>query len=132
MFTVEERDALRERVLGFARDDERVVAGAVVGSLAVDSADRFSDVDLTFGIADHVRVADVLDEWTRTRIDELDAVPLADLVRGPTTYRVFLLPDALQGHLDDAGSSVPASRAMILAPVRRDGWRVRSHAAGRR
>ncbi len=96
MFTVEQQDALRERVRGFAEEDERVVAGAAVGSLAVDAGDRFSDVDLTFGIADHVQVADVLDDWTRTLVDELDAVQLAELERGPTTYRVFLLPDALQ------------------------------------
>src|SRR5438552_17930490 len=82
VFTVEQRDALRERLLTLAEDDERVVAGAVVGSLAVDGGDRFSDVDLTFGIADDVRVADVLDDWTRTLVDELDAVRLADLVRG--------------------------------------------------
>ena len=96
VFTVEQRDALRERVLRLGDEDERVVAGAVVGSLAVDGGDRFSDVDLTFGIADHVRVVDVLDDWTRLLIDELDAVQLAELERGPTTYRVFLLPDALQ------------------------------------
>ena len=96
MFTVEQRDALREHVLQLAEEDERVVAGAAVGSLAVDGGDRFSDLDLTFGIADHVPVADVLDDWTRKLIDELDAVHLADLERGPTTYRVFLLRDLLQ------------------------------------
>jgi hypothetical protein len=96
VFTVEQRDALREHVLRLGEEDERVVAGAVVGSLAVDGGDRFSDVDLTFGIADHVRVADVLDDWTRLLIDELGAVQLAELERGPTTYRVYLLPDALQ------------------------------------
>jgi hypothetical protein len=105
MFTVEQRDALRERVLGLAEEDERVVAGAVVGSLAVDGADRFSDVDLTFGIADQVHVADVLDDWARTLVDGLEAVQLAELERGPTTYRVFLLPDALQLDL----SMTPAS-----------------------
>jgi hypothetical protein len=41
-----------------------------VGSLAVDGGDRFSDLDLTFGVADHVQVTAVLDEWTRTLIDE--------------------------------------------------------------
>ena len=96
MFTVEQRAALRDRVLRLADEDGRVIAGAVVGSLADESADRFSDVDLTFAISDAVRVADVLDDWTRTLIDELDSVPLADLERGPTTYRVFLLADALQ------------------------------------
>ncbi|MGH2634916.1 MAG: nucleotidyltransferase domain-containing protein [Actinomycetota bacterium] len=83
-------------MLRLAQEDERVVAGAAVGSLAVDGGDRFSDVDLTFGTAGHVPVADVLDDWTRMLIDELDAVPLAELERGPTTYRVFLLPDLLQ------------------------------------
>jgi hypothetical protein len=83
-----------------------------VGSLAVDGGDRFSDLDLTFGIADQVPVADVLNEWTRTLIDELDAVQLADLERGPTTYRVFLLPDALQFDL----SMTPAAQFRPAGP----------------
>ena len=96
MFTVEQRDALRNRLLRLAEADERVVAGAAVGSLAFDQGDRFSDLDLTFGIADGVPVIVVLDDWNRTLLDELEAVPLAALERGPTTYRVFLLPDQLQ------------------------------------
>ena len=96
MFTVEQRNALRARMLQLAEADERVVAGAAVGSLAVGSGDRFSDLDLTFGIADGVPVAHVLDGWTRMLTEELDAVQLADLKAGPTIYRVFLLPDALQ------------------------------------
>src|SRR5204863_6643819 len=96
MFTVEQRDALCERVLRVAEEDERVVAGAAVGSLAVDGGDRFSDLDLTFGIADDVPVAEVLDDWTRTLIGEREAVHLAALERDPTIYRVFLLPEALQ------------------------------------
>jgi hypothetical protein len=83
-------------MLQLAEEDERVVAGAAVGSLAVGTGDRFSDLDLTFGIADGVPVAHVLDGWTRTLGEELDAVRLVDLEAEPTTYRVFLLPDALQ------------------------------------
>jgi hypothetical protein len=75
VFTVEQRDALREQLLRLAEEDDRVVAGAAVGSLAVDG-DRFSDLDLTFGIANHVPVADGLNDWTRTLIDELDACTL--------------------------------------------------------
>ena len=96
MFTVEQREALRERLLRHAREDERVVAGAAVGSLAVDAGDRFSDLDLTFGIVDRVPVRDVLEDWKRTLAEALDAVHLVDLDRGPTTYGVFLLPDELQ------------------------------------
>src|SRR5215211_9440950 len=62
VFTVAQRAALRERLLRLATEDQRVVAGADVGSLAVDGGDRLSDLDLTFGIADHVPVAEVLDE----------------------------------------------------------------------
>jgi hypothetical protein len=112
VFTVEQRGALRERLLRLAEDDERVVAGAAVGSLAVDGGDRFSDLDLTFAIGDHVPVGDVLNDWTRTLIDELDAVQLADLARGPTTYRVFLLPDALQFDL----SMTPAAQFRPAGP----------------
>jgi hypothetical protein len=112
LFTVEQRDSLRERLLRLAEEDERVVAGAAVGSLAVDGGDRFSDLDLTFGIADRVPVADVLDDWTRTLIDELEAVHLADLERGPTTYRVFLLRGALQFDL----SMTPAAKFRPAGP----------------
>jgi hypothetical protein len=116
MFTVGQRDALRERVLGLAADDDRVVAGAVVGSLAVDGGgDRFSDLDLTFAVVDEVPVTAVLADWTSTLIDELGAIRLADLDNGPTIYRVFLLPDALQLDI----SMTPA------AQFRRSGQRFR-------
>src|SRR5207249_5482371 len=104
--------ALREHLLRLAEEDEHVVSAAAVGSLAVDGGDRFSDLDLTFGIADHVPVAEVLNDWTRTLIDELDAVHLADLEHGPTTYRVFLLPDALQFDL----SMTPAAQFRPAGP----------------
>jgi predicted nucleotidyltransferase len=112
VFTVEQRDALRRRVLRLAEADERVVAGALVGSLAVDGADRFSDLDLTFGIDATVPTEDVLDEWTRTFVGELEAVHLVDLERGPTIYRVFLLPEALQLDL----SMTPAAQFRPAGP----------------
>jgi predicted nucleotidyltransferase len=105
VFTVEQRTALRTRMLRLAEDDERVVAAAAVGSLAVGSGDRFSDLDLTFGIADDVPVTRVLDDWTRTLTEELKAIQMADLVAGPTIYRVFLLPDALQFDLSLTAAS---------------------------
>src|SRR6266536_276780 len=82
------------------------------GSLAVDGGDRFSDLDLTFGIADHVRATEVLDDWATTLGAELGAVQLAELERGPTTYRVFLLPDALQFDL----SMTPAAQFRPAGP----------------
>jgi hypothetical protein len=112
VFTVEQRDALRERMLRLADEDDRAVAGAAVGSLALGGGDRHSDLDLTFAVADGVPVADVLDDWTRTLVDELDAVHLVDLERGPTTYRVFLLPNLLQFDL----SLTPAAQFRPAGP----------------
>jgi hypothetical protein len=93
VFTVEQRDALRERVLAFAEQDARVVAGAAVGSLAVGGGDRFSDLDLTFAVAGDEPLVEVLE-------------------REPTIYRVFLLPDALQFDL----SLTPAARFAPAGP----------------
>jgi hypothetical protein len=82
-----------------------VIAGAAVGSLAIGTGDRFSDLDLTFAIADGAPVAEVLDDWTRLLGEELDAVRLVDLTAGPTIYRVFLLADALQFDLSMTAAS---------------------------
>jgi hypothetical protein len=112
VFRVEQRDALRDRVVTLAEEDPRVVAGAAVGSLAVGGGDHFSDLDLTFAVADDVPVAEVFDDWTRTLGDELAALQLVDLERGPTIYRVFLLPEALQFDL----SLTPAARFAPAGP----------------
>jgi hypothetical protein len=112
VFTVEQRDALRDRVLTLADEDRRVVAGAAIGSLAFGGGDRFSDLDLTFAVADDVSVAAVLDDWTRTLTNDEAALQLVDLERGPTVYRVFLLPDGLQFDL----SLTPAARFAPAGP----------------
>ena len=110
MFTVAQRDAFRERMIELAQADERIIGGAVVGSLAIGAGDRFSDVDLTFAVTDAVPI--VLDVWTRLLVERFDAVPLVDLERPPTIYRVFLLPDALQFDL----SMTPSERFRPAGP----------------
>ncbi|HZC04516.1 MAG TPA: hypothetical protein VE338_02665 [Ktedonobacterales bacterium] len=105
MFSVEERERARDRVLALASSDARVVAGAVVGSLALHEGDRWSDLDLTFAVADETPVLDVLSDWTRILVDELDAVHLFDLPAGASIYRVFLLPGCLQFDLSFTSAS---------------------------
>lgn len=112
MFSISYRDRVRERVLQMAESDSRVVAGAVVGSLALSEGDRWSDLDLTFAVADNVSMFDVLEEWTRTLVDEFDAAHLFDLPSGPSIYRVFLLPGCLQFDL----SFTPASKFGATGP----------------
>jgi hypothetical protein len=105
MFTPAERERVRQRLVELATSDERLVSAALVGSLAGAESDDWSDVDLTFGVDDAVALEVVLEDWTRTMVEEFDAVQLFDLsVRG-TTYRVFLLDDWLQVDL----SFTPAS-----------------------
>ena len=96
MFAIEERDAARDRLLELAQADERVVGAAVVGSLSMGAGDRWSDLDLTFAVSDDVEVDQVLTDWTRELVADLDAVVLFDLPSGHTIYRVFLLPRCLQ------------------------------------
>jgi len=72
------------------------VAGAEVGSLAMSEGDLWSDLDLTFGVAEGTPITEVLEDWTHSLVEELDAVHLFDLPSGASIYRVFLLPDCLQ------------------------------------
>lgn len=105
MFSIRDRNLLRDHVLQLAESDSRVVAGAVVGSLALSDGDRWSDLDLTFSVADHYSILDVLEDWTRNIIKTFNATQLFDLPSGASIYRVFLLPGCLQFDL----SFTPAS-----------------------
>jgi hypothetical protein len=96
MFTTEQRDYVRERVLDLARADLRVTAGALTGSTAVGAGDEWSDVDVAFGIADDITPEAVLDDWTGVLIRELGALHHWDLRSGSSVYRVFLLPSGLE------------------------------------
>ncbi len=96
MFSTDDRDRVRDRIIERATSDPRVVAAAAVGSLATGGGDRWSDLDLTFGIDDGIALTDVLDDWTRDLAARFDAVHLFDLVAGAAVYRVFLLRDYLQ------------------------------------
>jgi hypothetical protein len=112
MFSVSDRNRIRDHVLQLAASDVRVVAGAVVGSLALEEGDRWSDLDLTFAVVEDVPVLTVLEDWTRNLVEELDAVHLFDLPRGASIYRVFLLPGCLQFDL----SFTPASKFGAAGP----------------
>lgn len=112
MFSIEDRDHVRDHVLQLAASDERVVAGAAVGSLALANGDRWSDLDLTFAVADDFSVFDVLEDWTRTLVEQFDAAHLFDLPSGASIYRVFLLPGCLQFDL----SFTPASKFGATGP----------------
>jgi hypothetical protein len=95
MFTVEYRNRVRDRLIEIARADRRLVACALIGATA-GGEDRWSDLDITFGLAEDTTLKDVLSDWTRHLQHEFDAVHLFDLPFLSTLYRVFLLPGNLQ------------------------------------
>ena len=96
MFTAEYRSQVRQRVLEMARDDPRVTAGAITGSMAFGEGDDWSDIDVAFGIVDGVTPEAVLYDWTQVLGQELGVVDHFDLRSGASIYRVFLLPSGLE------------------------------------
>ena len=96
MFTIEQRDHLRDYILDIARADPRVTAGALTGSTAVDAGDERSDIDVAFGIAEGTPLEAVLDDWTEALDREFGVLHYWDLPFRTSLYRVFLLPGGLE------------------------------------
>src|SRR5215471_15844391 len=96
MFTVDDRGRIRDRIVQMSREDKRLIAGALIGSTVGDGGDRWSDLDLTFGLADDVSPNEVLDDWKIRLATEFGGVHLIDLPYLSTIYGVFLLPNNLQ------------------------------------
>jgi hypothetical protein len=94
VFTVEERDRVRESLLERAAKDPGVVAAAITGSYTAGGGDEWSDIDLAFGIDGELEPA--LTHWTQVVVGEFGAIHHWDLPWGSTVYRVFLLPRWLQ------------------------------------
>jgi hypothetical protein len=112
VFSIAFREQVSSCVLEWAKSDRRIMAGAVVGSLAHGPGDRWSDLDLTFAVAEEVKIGDVLLDWTERLVAEFDAIRLFDLPSGSSIYRVLLLPGWLQFDL----SFSPASDFGAIGP----------------
>jgi hypothetical protein len=113
MFTPEDRAGLRSALLEKAAGDQRISGAAITGSAAADREDRWSDIDLAFGVANAAELSNVLSEWTAHMYDRYLAVHHVDVRAGAWIYRVFLLPDTQQVDLAFA----PATEFGALAPT---------------
>jgi hypothetical protein len=118
MFTAEQRDHVRQHVLELAQSDPWVTAGALTGSMAFGSGDRWSDIDVAFGIAEGITPEAVLDEWTHVLEREWGVLDQFDLRSGSSVYRVFLLPSGLEVDVaatpaEDFGARGPQFRALF-------------------
>jgi hypothetical protein len=125
VFTTEERDRVCSHLLGKAGSDRRIVAAALVGGSSGDLPDRWSDLDLTFGVASGITVDEVLKAWTVDLERELGSVQLFDVPYLTTRYRVFLFPGNLQVDLSftpssDFGALGPRFRLLFGVAVPRD------------
>jgi hypothetical protein len=96
MYTIEERERLREALVVTARADPRISGAAITGSAAVGASDRWSDLDLAFGFAEPAQMADALSDWTDLMYRDHGALHHMDVVAGAAVYRVFLLGSTLQ------------------------------------
>jgi predicted nucleotidyltransferase len=88
VFTVEERDRVRERLLALAEADPAVAGAAITGSYVVAGGDEWSDIDLAFSIGGELPRA--LERWTKLLYEDFAAIHHWDLPWGSTVYRVFL------------------------------------------
>lgn len=112
MFTSAERSSIRANLLAQASRDRRIVSGAITGSAASGREDGRSDVDLAFGMATGIAVAEVLPDWTAHMYDQYAAVHHVDTPFGNWFYRTFLLPNTLQVDL----AFVPSDYFQALGP----------------
>ena len=113
MFTPEERDRLRSDLLESAATDRRITGAAITGSAALAREDRWSDIDLAFGVGDADELPSILADWTVRMYQQHGALHHVDVVSGVWLYRVFLLPSTLQVDLAFA----PATEFGALAPT---------------
>lgn len=125
MFEVKERERVRDRLVEMSKSDSRLVAGALIGSTVAEGGDPWSDLDLTFGLADDANIEDVLEDWTVRLAKEFGAVHLFDLPYLSTTYRVFLFQGNLQVDLSFTPGNIflgkgLARKVLFGNPLERD------------
>ena len=87
---------MRSQLLGLAEEDPRITGAAVTGSAAEGREDRWSDIDLFFGVADQVELDELVADWSGYVHGELGALHHFDLKVPAATYRAFLLPSCLE------------------------------------
>ena len=96
MFTETERSDIRTKIIEIAKDDKRICGGAITGSASVGSQDRWSDIDLAFGVYQSFEISDVLNDFTEMMYKANKTIHHLDVFSGSWIYRVFVLANTLQ------------------------------------
>jgi hypothetical protein len=96
MFTPQERENIRNRIIEKARRDSRISGGAITGSLVMGKEDRWSDIDLAFGVVEKKLVEFTVSDFSQFMYDNYDCYHHLDVLSGEWIYRVFFLKNTLQ------------------------------------
>jgi hypothetical protein len=111
VFSAQERDAVRAAILEAAQSDDRVSGGAITGSAAGGTEDKWSDVDVAFGVRQGASIDSLLADFTDLMYWRLGALHHVDVRAGNWIYRVFLLATTLQVDIAVAPQSEFGARA---------------------
>ena len=96
IFTPDERERLRAKLVSDAQKDPNLCGAAHTGSSASSRLDRWSDIDLALCLKPDASHEGVVAEWTELLYHHHGAVAHVDVMRDPTLFRVFLLESTLQ------------------------------------
>jgi hypothetical protein len=122
LFSTEERAALRKELIQIARADARITGAAITGSASVGKEDRWSDIDLAFGVREGSEVETTLVDFSERMYHDHHALHHVDVPSDAWIYRVFLLPSTLQVDLafapaTDFGARAPTFRLVFGTAV---------------
>lgn len=95
-YCIEEREQIQNFIIKLAKSDNRISDAAIVGSQSIGNNDKWSDIDLTFGVKNNVPITNLLIDWTEILKNKYQAFCLFDVSYKTSVYRVFLFPNCLQ------------------------------------
>ena len=95
-YSIEDRKAIQDFLIEKARSDPRISDAALVGSESVGKNDRWSDIDLTFGVSENIDLKELMTDWSAVLEKKFQTEQLFDLVYEQSVYRVFMTPECLQ------------------------------------
>jgi len=102
---------VRDDLIAAAHADERITGVALTGSASLGREDRWSDIDLAFGVREASEMESVIADWTARMYAQHIALHHVDVRRDAWLYRVFLLSNSLQVDLAFAPQGQFGARA---------------------
>ena len=116
-YSPQDRERVRDDLVAAARTDARISGVALTGSASVGREDRWSDIDLAFGVGDASQIEPAVVDFTTRMYQRHGAVHQVDVRRETWLYRVFLLGTGLQVDLAfapqaDFGARAPTFRLL--------------------